>query len=159
MNTRTAITAVALLAAALTGCGGGSKPAPAKAAPVSAASPKAATHLRPLAPVYTPKLEAASKGAVAICMRPSSTVCADALTDIMSVVGDIEDDIDSPGRHPYAASSEQIGKMNDATTTYLNEGCQGDPAADDPNSKCWAISAITVGATTLQMTLATDDLS
>ncbi|MFI2354638.1 hypothetical protein ACH5AG_08120 [Streptomyces anulatus] len=151
-----ALTVTALLAASLVACSGGQEP-DAKA-PSGKPSP-AASKLSALAPVWQPKLDAAAEGAAATCQKPSSKACAEALTDIMIVVNELESEIETPGRGPYPESTKQIAKMQAATDKYVDEGCQGDPAADDPNSDCWGISAITVGAATLGMTLITDDLS
>lgn len=154
MRIRT-LAVTALFATALTACSGGqegdSKPS-AKPTPT-------ASKLSALAPVWQPKLDAAAEGAAATCQAPSSQACAAALTDIMIVVNEVEREIETPGRGPYRESTKQIAKMQAATDKYVDEGCQGDPAADDPNSECWGIAAITVGATTLGMTLMTDDLS
>lgn len=155
MKIRT-LAAAALLTAALTACSGSQEPDP-KAAGVKPSS--TASKLSALAPAWQPKLDAAAEGAVATCMTPSSDACAEVLTDIMIVVNEVEREIDTPGRGPYRESTKQIAKMQAATDKYVDEGCQGDPAADDPNSECWGIADITVGATTLGMTLATDDIS
>lgn len=146
----------ALLTASLAACSGGqeSDPKPSGVKPSPTAS-----KLSALAPAWQPKLDAAAEGAVATCQTPSSDACAEVLTDIMLVVNDIETAIEAPGRGPYPKSTEQIAKMQAATDKYVEEGCQGDPAADDPNSDCWGISAITIGAASLGMTLGTDDLS
>ncbi|MGC5001170.1 hypothetical protein [Streptomyces sp. DT203] len=156
MRIRIATVAGALLLATLAACSSGGSEAKSKA-PSPAPSPKA-SKLAALGPAWQPKLDAAAKDSVAICMTPSSSSCATVLTDIMLVVHDIEDEIAEPGRGPYPESTAQIAKMQDATDEYVAEGCQGDPAADDPNSQCWGIDAITVGAATLGMTLNTDDL-
>ncbi|WP_406145108.1 hypothetical protein [Streptomyces anulatus] len=151
-----ALAVTALLAASLVACSGGQEP-DAKA-PSGKPSP-AASKLSALAPAWQPKLDAATEGAAATCQTPSSKACAEALTEIMIVVNELESEIEAPGRGPYRESTKQIAKMQAATDKYVDEGCQGDPAADDPNSDCWGISAITVGAATLGMTLITDDLS
>jgi hypothetical protein len=156
MRIRIATVAAAVLLATLTACSGGGAEAESKA-PAPTPSSKA-SKLAALAPVWQPKLDAAAKDSVAICMTPSSSSCATVLTDIMLVVHDIEDKIAEQGRGPYPESTAQIAKMQDATDKYVAEGCQGDPAADDPNSQCWGIADITIGATTLGMTLTTDDM-
>ncbi|NUV65622.1 hypothetical protein G6W57_00635 [Streptomyces sp. CAI-121] len=154
MKIRT-LAVTALLATALAACSGGqeddSKPS-AKPTPT-------ASKLSALAPAWQPKLDAAAEGAVATCQAPSSDACAEVLTDIMMVVNELESEIEAPGRGPYPESTKQIAKMQAATDKYVDEGCQGDPAADDPDSECWGIADITVGASTLGMTLATDDIS
>lgn len=91
-------------------------------------------------------------------MAPSSAVCAQAIKDIMAVVGELDSAITATGGR-YPQTTAQIVKMQDAQKTYTDHGCEGDPAADDANSRCSAVVAITVGRSTLQMTLGTDDLS
>ncbi|GGS42030.1 hypothetical protein F2B00_03310 [Streptomyces parvus] len=145
----------ALLATALTACSGGQEP---DSKPSTKPTPTA-SKLSALAPAWQPKLDAAAEGAVATCQTPSSDACAEVLTDIMIVVNELEGEIEAPGRGPYRESTKQIAKMQAATDKYVDEGCQGDPAADDPDSDCWGISSITVGAATLGMTLMTDDLA
>ncbi|MCQ1575349.1 hypothetical protein [Streptomyces parvus] len=154
MRIRTLVV-TALLATALTACSGGQEP---DSKPSAKPTPTE-SELSALAPAWQPKLDAAAEGAVATCQTPSSDACAEVLTDIMMVVNELESEIEAPGRGPYRESTKQIAKMQAATDKYVDEGCQGDPAADDPNSDCWGISAITVGAATLGMTLTTDDLA
>jgi hypothetical protein len=149
-----ALAVTALLTASLAACSG-ERDSDAKAAKPTPTASK----LSALAPAWQPKLDATAEGAVATCQTPSSDACAKVLTDIMIVVNELESEIETPGRGPYPKSTEQIAKMQAATDKYVDEGCQGDPAADNPNSECWGIAAITVGATSLGMTLITDDLS
>jgi hypothetical protein len=154
MNIRM-LTIAALLTASLTACSGGQE---SDSKPSTKPSP-AASELAALAPAWQPKLDAAAEGAFATCQTPSSDACAEVLTDIMLVVNDIESEIDVPGRGPYPESTKQIAKMQAATDKYVERGCQGDPAAEDPNSGCWGIADITIGAASLGMTLMTDDFS
>ncbi|MFF3643395.1 hypothetical protein [Streptomyces sp. NPDC002564] len=124
-----------------------------KASPTSAATPKK------LDPVWSPKLDdAAGKDAEAVsaCQMPSSNACARYVDDIMGVTGGLEDAIDKSGR-AYPATTKQINKMKAAETEYTDNGCQGDPTADDPNSQCHGVVTITIGAATLGMTLLTDE--
>ncbi|MFD7082520.1 hypothetical protein ACFYXV_26680 [Streptomyces sp. NPDC002181] len=95
---------------------------------------------------------------VADCMAPSTAVCAQAIKEIMAVVGKIDSAITATGRR-YPRTTAQIVKMQDAQKTYADQGCEGDPAADDDNSLCSDVVAITIGRSTLQMTLGADDLS
>lgn len=155
MRTRTTILALTLTAA-LAGCSSGDSTP--KAAPSSAASESTTSEKTKLEPVWAPKLEAASEGAVEACSTPSSSDCAESIDRIMTVVDGLDTAIDKTGRR-YPQTTAQIVSLQDAQTEYTDEGCEGDPAADDPNSQCWGVSTITLGATTLQMTLLTDDLS
>ncbi|NWF31281.1 hypothetical protein HW130_34510 [Streptomyces sp. PKU-EA00015] len=159
----TAITAL-LLAAALVGCSSGSEENSDAKPKTSAAAPSADTTNAPTAkdvklePEWAPKLEATQQDATADCMAPSSTACSEAVERIMTVVRGLDAAIDQSGKR-YAQTTAQIVKMQDAEKVYIDEGCAGDPAADDPNSPCTKVVAITVGASTLQMTLITDDLA
>jgi hypothetical protein len=75
----------------------------------------------------------------------------------MNVVEQLDLAITQTGKR-YPQSTAQIVKMRDEEKKYEDEGCEGDPVADDPNSDCWGVMTITVGASSLQMTLITDDL-
>lgn len=154
-------TATVLLAAAclaLAGCSSGSSDADAKpeaktAAPTTSASPEK------LEPTWGPKLSTAAgedSEAVSACNQPSSNACARYIQDIMGVVAGLETEIKKTGRE-YPKSLEQIGKMKDAESEYVANGCQGDPTADDPNSQCHGVVNVTLGATTLGMALMTDE--
>ncbi|MFG3510262.1 hypothetical protein ACGF5F_32720 [Streptomyces sp. NPDC047821] len=156
MHHRHAAAAVLLLAS-LTACSGGDPDEAKPARSSSAASPSPAA-AQDLAPTWTPKLNAAGEGAVAACQTPSSVDCSAAVDRIMAVVNDLEVAVGQTGR-PYKETLSQIAKMRAAETEYTVRACKGDPAADDPNSKCHGVVHVTLGATTLTMTLATDDLS
>ncbi|MEU0370652.1 hypothetical protein ABZ070_10365 [Streptomyces sp. NPDC006283] len=158
MRTRT-IAAALLLAAALIGCSSSSDDKPAaKPTPTTDATADSTVEDVKLETEWAPKLAAAQGDATADCMTPSSTACSDAVDRIMTVVDGLDTAIEQSGKR-YAQTTAQIVQMQDAEQVYINEGCAGDPAADDPNSPCTKVVAITVGASTLQMTLATDDLA
>jgi hypothetical protein len=154
-HTTTLLAAVCL---SLAGCSSGSGDADAEpeaktAAPTASASPEK------LEPTWGPKLSAAAgedSEAVSACNQPSSNACARYIQDIMGVVAGLEAEIKKTGRE-YPKSLEQIGKMNDAESEYVANGCQGDLTADDPNSQCHGVVNVTLGATTLDMTLMTDE--
>ncbi|MEW2083487.1 hypothetical protein [Streptomyces sp. NPDC005283] len=162
MRTRTiAFTAVALLA--LAGCGGEPADSKPKAKPATVATPTvtAAADTADLAPIWTPKLDAAAgpnAESTGACRAPSSSECARYIKAIMAVVDGVDAAINETGKR-YPQSTAQIVKMRDAEKVYTDEGCEGDPAADSPNSKCWDTMTITVGASSLDMTLITDDLT
>ncbi|MER5461688.1 hypothetical protein ABT010_13560 [Streptomyces sp. NPDC002668] len=163
MRTRpiTAAAVSAILLAALTaGCSssGGAEPekttAPTTAAAEAAAAPAADTGK--LAPIWTPKLDAAAgpnAAATGSCRTPSSIACADAIDRIMTVVNNIEAAI---GDRPYRTSLEQIAKMRTADTAYVTAACKGNPAGDSTGA-CTGAWTITAGAVTLGMALLTDD--
>lgn len=157
---RTTFTLLAAACLALAGCsdsgdgkaGKDSKPQAAK---------ESHTAAKKLEPIWGPKLsEAAGKDAegTAACQQPSSNACARYANDIMDTVAGLEDAIKKSGRE-YPASKKQIAKMKDAADEYEANGCQGDPTAEDPNSQCHGIVGVTVGATTLDITLMTDEVS
>ncbi|MEU8906994.1 hypothetical protein [Streptomyces mirabilis] len=159
-RTLPALAAVLLLAGAAVAC---SDEKPDAKPPTRTATPKekaAAAEPKKLGDVYSAKLDAVSDGATAHCQSPSSTACGNDIGAIMIVVSDIEKDIDANGgASNYPKSTQQIAKMRAAQEEYDNNGCEGDPGADDPNSDCWGSATITVGATILTMTLQTDDLT
>lgn len=157
MHARTATAAALLLAATLTACSSSETKPDAKSSGSATASASTAAPTK-LEPVWAPKLQAAQEGAVEACMTPSSDTCATSLDRIMTVVDQLNTAIEATGRR-YPQSTAQIVKMQDAHDEYTENACAGDPAADDPNGPCWDVSAITIGASTLQMTLITDDLS
>ncbi|WP_405671454.1 hypothetical protein [Streptomyces sp. NBC_01530] len=154
------LTAALLLAGTLAACSDSSPhPKPAKHSATAKAS-AAAAKPKNLADAYADKLDAVSDGSAADCQSPSSTTCSNDLGAIMVVVEDVQKDIDAQGGAvAYPKSTKQIAKMRAAQQEYEDNACEGDPTADDPNSDCWGIVAITIGAPTLTMTLGTDELS
>ncbi|MFI2349689.1 hypothetical protein ACH492_22080 [Streptomyces sp. NPDC019443] len=163
MRARTVITALLLAAAATAGCSNAGDAKPTKTVTSTPASPAAAATAATgdLAPIWTPKLDAAAgpnAEATGACQTPSSSECARYIKEIMVVVDGVDAAINKTGKR-YPQSTAQIVKMRDAQKVYTDEGCEGDPAADDPNSRCHAIMTITVGPATLGMTLMTDDLT
>ncbi|MBY8341995.1 hypothetical protein LXH13_06230 [Streptomyces spinosirectus] len=155
-----ALAAALLLAGTLGACSDGSSDAkPAKRSATVKAS-AAAAKPKKLTGTYTAKLDAVSDGSVADCQSPSSVTCSDDLGAIMTVVDDLQKDIDAQGgAAKYPESTKQIAKMRAAQQEYEDNACEGDPTADDPNSDCWGTMQITVGSKTLTMTLNIDELS
>lgn len=161
MHTRTITVTAALLLAGLVGCSSGDDVKSARSDPKPQPTPTPAASTADLAPIWTPKLDAAAGAnaeATGACQMPSSSECARYIKEIMAVVDGVDAAINETGKR-YPQSTAQIVKMRDARKVYTDEGCEGDPAADDPNSQCWEIMAITVGPATLGMTLMTDDFS
>ncbi|MEU1515796.1 hypothetical protein ABZ490_27265 [Streptomyces sp. NPDC005811] len=166
-------TATAVLLAvtlALAGCSGGSgdtdaepgaEPGAEARSPTPTPTPTptpSATQER-LRPVWGPRLEAAAgKGGegTSACHRPSSDACAGYVRDIMAVVTGLADAIRTSGR-AYPKARAQIARMKHAQAAYAAAGCHGDPAADDPDSRCHGVVAVTIGASTLDVTLLTDE--
>jgi hypothetical protein len=160
-RTMSALTAALLLVGTLAACSDGKPdPKPTTQAASPEESPAAAAESKNLSDAYTDKLDAVSDGSVENCQSPSSTACANDIGAIMVVVDDIQRDIDAQGgAAKYPKSTQQIAKMRAAQQEYEDNGCEGDPLADDPNSDCWGVVGITAGATILSMTLYTDDPS
>ncbi|MFE4574297.1 hypothetical protein [Streptomyces chartreusis] len=154
------LAAALLLAGAATACSEGqpdSKPTRQSATPKASPS---ATAPDKLADYYKDKLDAVSDGSIENCQTPSSTPCSNDIGAIMTVIDDLERDIDAKGgASAYPTSTQQIAKMRAAQQEYEDNVCEGNPASDDPNSDCWGIVNITLGATTLSMTLSTDELT
>ncbi|MFD9587606.1 hypothetical protein ACFWBM_23305 [Streptomyces sp. NPDC059980] len=153
----TALLAALLLAGTAGGCGRSSDDAKSEAKP----SRKATVAPQKLEPVWGPKITAAGgedAAATSACQLPSSNACARYVRDIMAVVSGLEAAIKRSG-HEYPKATSQIGKMKDAESEYVANGCQGDPTADDPNSQCHGVVAITIGTLTLDMTLTTDEFA
>jgi hypothetical protein len=156
-----ALAAALFLAGTLAACSD-SKPdtKPAKHSATAKASAAAAKPKKNLHDAYTAKLDAVSDGSVADCQSPSSVACSDDIGAIMTIVDDLQKDIDAQGGATrYPESTKQIAKMRAAQQEYEDNACEGDPAADDPNSDCWGTMEITVGSKTLTMTLNIDELS
>jgi hypothetical protein len=160
-STIPALATTLLLAGMLAACSD-DKPE-AKSATYSATAKASAAAAKPkknLADAYTDKLDAVSNGSVADCQSPSRVACSDDIGAIMVVVDDIQKDIDAQGgAAKYPESTQQVAKMRAAQQEYEDNACEGDPLADDPNSDCWGVSSITIGAKTLSMTLTIDDPS
>lgn len=157
----TLLLATLLLAGAAAGCGAsGDDAKPKHKATAAAAAPATSAAPEKLEPIWGPKLKKAAgedSEAVSACNQPSSNACARYIEDIMSVATGLEAEIKKTGR-AYPKSLEQIGKMKDAQAEYEANGCQGDITAEDPNSQCHGVVGITMGATTLGITLLTDEV-
>ncbi|KUO11017.1 hypothetical protein AQJ58_15825 [Streptomyces sp. DSM 15324] len=154
-------TATAFLLAvvfAFTGCSGGSGDTDAEPGAGPAARTPSATPGR-LRPVWGPRLEAATgtRGeGTSACRMPSSDACAGYARAVMKVVAGLEDAIEKSGR-AYPKARAQIARMKAAQAAYVAGGCHGDVTADDPNSRCHGVVAVTIGASTLDVTLLTDE--
>jgi hypothetical protein len=113
-----------------------------------------------LRPVWGPRLEAATgkRGeGTSACRTPSSDACAGYARAVMKVVAGLEAAIErSGGAYPKARA--QIARMKAAQAAYVAGGCHGDVTADDPNSRCHGVVAVTIGASTLDVTLLTDEV-
>jgi hypothetical protein len=155
---RTSIALLAAVCLALAGCSGGSADADAKPK-AKTTTPTPSVTPEKLEPVWGPKLEAAAGKDVEstrACQMPSSNACARYVNDIMEVVDGLENAIKKSG-HDYPKATAQIASMKHDEAEYVANGCQGDPIADDPNSQCWDVLGVTIGTTSLDMTLKTDE--
>jgi hypothetical protein len=160
-RTITALATALLLVGTAAGCSSGKEDGKGtEGRPAAKTSAAAALSPKELADYYSDKFDAVSDDSVSDCQTPSSTTCATDLGAIMAVVDDLEDDIDARGgASAYPKSTKQIAQMRAAQREYKENGCEADPAADDPNSDCWGIVNITLGSTTLSFTLQTDELT
>ncbi|MFG3172290.1 hypothetical protein [Streptomyces sp. NPDC048200] len=153
----TALLAALLLAGTGVGCGSSSDDAKPEVKP----SKNATVAHQKLEPVWGSKITAAGgedAEATSACQLPSSNACARYVRDIMAVVSGLEAAI-KESEHEYPKATGQIGKMKEAESEYVANGCQGDPTADDPNSQCHGVVEITIGTLTLDMALTTDEFA
>jgi hypothetical protein len=98
--------------------------------------------------------------AVSKCRTPSTTACAQALGAVISETIELQQAIDNgPGEDVYATTYAEANKLSDVGNRYVEEGCEGDPAADDADSPCHGL-ALTVagGLTVLGIDMDTDEL-
>ncbi|MFD8805581.1 hypothetical protein [Streptomyces sp. NPDC059597] len=154
MRHTTTIAALLLTASlALTGCTTDNK-----TATKPATKPSAPAKPVKLEPVWGPKLDhAGGTNAVAACAQPSSNACGRYVGDIMTVVNGLDKAIKKSGQK-YPASTKEIAKIRSDAADYKANGCQGDPTAEDPNSLCHGVVGVTVGTTTLDLALTTDEI-
>lgn len=156
MRTRTtaaAVGAVALLLT-LTACGNsdtGPKASAAPRPPEPATTSSAPTRLKP---EWGPKLDAVKQD-TSVCSEPHTTTCADALTDIMTVVYDLEEAALDASPTDYAETLKLIKDLTKASEAYADDGCQG---AVEVAGDCWLnATVIVLGPTKLKIRLMLED--
>lgn len=142
-------TAIGLLTAALilTACSNGSH---------DDAKPK--NNKPSLADTWTTKLKTAAQTDTGICNQAGEKACANHLTDIALVVGDLEDAINTAGATRYPRTAAEIDKVNKAVQAYTDHECLNDENASIQGSPCPDDArTIMTGAETLQSTLVADE--
>ncbi|MET8212810.1 hypothetical protein ABZT51_44085 [Streptomyces sp. NPDC005373] len=150
-RTITACAAAVLVALLAAGCSGGGDDAKTKPTPASSAGKLSAE--------WGPKLDAATDGDKAVCNQVGDQACAEHLTDIAMVVGDLEQAVnDAGGKAKYPQTTTEVQKVNDAVDAYTeheclkdeNAGIQGSPCPDDAQT-------ILTGGKTLTLALKADE--
>jgi hypothetical protein len=153
MRRTAAAVLVALLAA---GCSSGGDDG--KAAPASTAGSSTKSGGK-LSTEWGPKLAAAADGDKAVCNQVGDQACAEHLTDIASVVTDLESAVDEAGgKTAYPRTVKELDKVNAAVDAYTeheclkdeNAGIEGSPCPDDAQT-------ILSGGETLPLALKADE--
>ena len=134
-----------------TGCSGGSD---------SDAKPSPSASAQALSKEWVPKLKDATTAEPAICNRVGDRACAEYLTDIAIVVGDLRFALDEAGGlDAYPRSVAEVGKVDAAVDAYTDHECLGDENAGMAGSPCPDDAhTIISGGEALQLTLETDEL-
>lgn len=111
-----------------------------------------------LADTWTTKLKTAATADTGICNQAGEKACADHLTDIALVVGDLEDAINTAGSTRYPRTAAEIDEVNKAVQAYTDHECLNDENASIQGSPCPDDArTIMTGAETLQSTLVADE--
>ncbi|MGW3144856.1 hypothetical protein ACWDG1_09275 [Streptomyces sp. NPDC001177] len=111
-----------------------------------------------LADTWTTKLKDAADADTGICNQAGEKACADHLTDVALVVGDLEDAINTAGATRYPRTTAEIDKVNTAVQAYTDHECLNDENASIQGSPCPDDArTIMTGAETLQSTLVADE--
>jgi hypothetical protein len=147
---RTAATATAVLIAVLTvGCSSGDGDPKADAKPTTAK----------LSTKWGPKLDTVTAGEKAVCNQVGDQACAEHLTDIALVVGDLERAVNQAGDSAvYPRTVAELGKVNAAVEAYTDHECLGDENAGIEGSPCPDdAQTILTGGKTLTLALQADE--
>ncbi|MFD5848368.1 hypothetical protein [Streptomyces chartreusis] len=143
-------TATVVLVALLTaGCSSGDGKADAKPTPTTAK----------LSTKWGPKLDTATEADAAVCNQVGDQACAEHLTDIALVVGDLERAVnEAGGSAKYPRTTAEISKVNDAVQAYTDHECLGDENAGIEGSPCPDdAQTILTGGKTLTLALQADE--
>lgn len=141
-------TATVVLVALLTaGCSSGDGKADAKPSP------------KKLSTKWGPKLDTATDADAAVCNQVGDQACAEHLTDIALVVGDLELAVnEAGGSAKYPRTTAEISKVNDAVQAYTDHECLGDENAGIEGSPCPDdVQTILTGGKTLTLALQADE--
>jgi hypothetical protein len=145
----TRLLAATLILAAATACSSSSH-----SAPTASPSPTGK-----LAAEWTPKLKAATEADTGICNQAGDKACAEHLTDIALVVGDLEGAVDDAGgKAAYPKTTAELAKVDKAVDAYTKHECLDDPNASIAGSPCPDDArTIITGGEALQLALAADE--
>ncbi|MEV5915741.1 hypothetical protein AB0M00_43525 [Streptomyces chartreusis] len=147
---RTTTTAAAVLVAMLAaGCSSGDDTPDAKPTPTAAT----------LSTKWGPKFDTATEADAAVCNQVGDQACAEHLTDIALVVGDLERDVnEAGGSAKYPRTTAELDKVNDAVQAYTDHECLGDENAGIEGSPCPDdAQTILTGGKTLTLALQADE--
>jgi len=157
-------TAAAVLVAAglaLASCSSSSHSDPKPTATPTTTTATTAAAKTKLSTAWVPKLQALADGSgISACSSDSgSDDCVSAIGDAVSVYGNIASAITAAGAQAeYPKTVAEVTKLVDAADTYDKDQCAGDPHADVDGSPCPKnADTVTVGATTLQFVMQTDE--
>lgn len=169
---RTTTTVSAALFAVLlaAGCSGGgddpkaaTKPSAASSTATAEASESAESSSAPkLSVKWVPKLDAASSSNKAdVCAQVGSAACTAHITRLTEVVYALDTAIDEAGAADvYPRTKEQIGKVEAASESYVDDGCADSAEATLGGSACGGyVGVLLLGPATASMTMTTDELT
>ncbi|MFI8483790.1 hypothetical protein [Streptomyces rubrogriseus] len=155
---RTTAATVLLAALLAAGCsngddGGGDEKVEATS---SASAPSASGKL---AGVWGPKLSEATDGKDAVCNEVGDQACAEHLTDIALVVGDLELAVnEAGGSSSYPRTVAELEKVDAAVDAYSDHECLNDENAGIKGSPCPDdAQTILTGGQTLVLALQADE--
>lgn len=148
------------------GCSGesGNGEADAKATTTAAEAAAESTEPAPvkLSTEWAPKLDAAAnKTTSGICAQLGSTKCIEHLTNITSIVYDVETAIEEAGAETaYPRSMKHIDKVEAASEAFVAAECKGSTESMLDGTACAGYGGtLLMGASILSMKLQTDEYS
>ncbi|MGW0821816.1 hypothetical protein [Streptomyces sp. NPDC002845] len=152
-HTRISIAFAAVLMLGVGACTSSGGDSTSAASTTSSSSPKLTTE-------WVPKLRDANSPQSAICNQVGDAACAEHLTDIAVVAGDLEEAIDEAGvRGTYLRSVAEIEKIDAAADAYVDHECLDDPNAGIDGSPCPDDAyAIMIRGAVLELALLADEL-
>lgn len=168
---RTTLSAAVLLTVLLAaGCSGGgddaktaSSSSPAKSAATEPEDTAASNSAPPkLSVKWQPKLEAASTSSKPdVCKQVGSQACTDHITKLTELVYDLDTAIDeADAADAYPKTKEQIGKVEAASESYVDDGCADSAEETLGGSACGGyVGVLLLGPATASMTMTTDELT
>ena len=167
---------VAVVAVLAAGCssGGDDPKADTKPSATASSSPAAAAQTEETAEVdapesaapalstkWGPKLEAAGEAKSGICKDAGAKQCVDHITKLTELVYDVDtaiDEADAAAAYPKAKA--EIAKVEEASESYVDDGCAGSGETTLGGSACGGyVAKLLVGPANVQMTMTTDELT